>query len=75
MFQDGSLDYHYASILAEARTSGPPAGYYTPRAITLPEEGSHIPNVLFAPDGKTDAGLKANRVDRRTTGVEPRDDN
>jgi hypothetical protein len=38
---------HYASILAEARTSIR-AGRIPPRAITLPE-GSHIPGAFIRP--------------------------
>ena len=38
---------HYASILAEARSSVP-AGRMTPRAITLPE-GSHILGAFVRP--------------------------
>ena len=38
---------HYASILAEARTSVP-TGRMTRRAITLPE-GSHIPAAFIRP--------------------------
>jgi hypothetical protein len=46
---------HYASILAEARTSVP-AGGITPGAITLPEE-PHSPGL--SPAARTDAGLRA----------------
>jgi hypothetical protein len=38
---------HYASILAEARSSVP-VGCIAPRAITLPE-GSHIPKAFIQP--------------------------
>jgi hypothetical protein len=38
---------HYASILAEARSSVW-VGYMAPRAITLPEE-SHIPEAFIQP--------------------------
>jgi hypothetical protein len=38
---------HYASILAEARSSVATGGI-TPKAITLPE-GSHIPQVFIPP--------------------------
>ena len=38
---------HYASILAEARSSVP-AGRIAPRAITLPG-GSHIPGAFIQP--------------------------
>ena len=40
-------DNHYASILAEARSSVQ-AGRITPQAITLPE-GSHIPGAFIQP--------------------------
>ena len=46
---------HYASILAEARTSVP-AGRITPRAITLPPRGQLHSRGLY-PAAETDAGL------------------
>jgi hypothetical protein len=47
---------HYASILAEARTSVP-VGRIATRAITLPER-SYIPKAFIRPT-KTDAGLNS----------------
>ena len=46
---------HYASILAEARSSVP-VGYIAPRAITLPEE-PHSQGLYLTTE--TDAGLNA----------------
>ena len=45
---------HYASILAEARSSVP-VGCIAPRAITLPEEKPHSQGLY--PTTETDAGL------------------
>ena len=52
---------HYASILAEARSSVP-AGRIAPRAIRLP--GGELHSQGLYPTAETDAGLIAERVHR-----------